>query len=296
MSSADHPMVFILLPVHNRREITRKFIACLVAQTHPRTQLVLIDDGSTDGTAGMAMHAIPDAVIIKGEGNWWWSGSMQRGFEWLLRNGPGDDDVVLLANDDIGFEPDFLNRAIACLADQPDALLGARLQGPENQPPAETGVHANLRRFTFRTVKPEETIDCLPTRALFLRWKTMRRLGGFHPCLLPQYWADYEYTLRARRLKLRCVTSRDVTIRANMETTGHHDLDALTGSAFLRRLFSVKTPLNPVYRTGFVLLASPWLWKPVNVVNVWLRAGFRILWQGVLHQRFPRKTMPRVSA
>ncbi len=285
-------MVFVLVPVHNRREITRKFIACLVAQTHPRTQLIVIDDGSTDGTAGMVMQAVPNAVIINGDGNWWWSGSMQRGYEWLLRHGPGDDDVVLLANDDIGFEPDFLKRGIDCLAGQPDALLGARLQDrKKNDSALETGVHANLRRFTFRTAKPDEGIDCLPTRALFLRWSSMLRLGGFHPRLLPQYWADYEYTLRARRLNLHCVTSGDVTIRANMETTGHHDLDALTGGKFLRALFSVKTPLNPVYRTSFVLLASPWLWKPVNVVNVWLRAAFRIFWQGLLHLHFPRKSI-----
>jgi len=282
-------MVFVLLPVHNRREITRKFIACLAAQTYPRTQLIVIDDGSIDGTAAMVVQALPNAVIIKGDGSWWWSGSMQRGYDWLLRHGPGDDDVVLLANDDIGFEPDFLKRAIDRLAVQPDALFGARLQGRNNGSPLETGVHANLRRFTFRTVRPGENIDCLPTRALFLRWSTMRRLGGFHPRLLPQYWADYEYTLRARRLNLRCVTSGDVSISANMETTGHHDLDALTGGKFLRALFSAKTPLNPIYRTGFVLLAAPWLWKPVNVVNVWFRAGFRIFWQGLLHLHFPRK-------
>lgn len=284
-------MVFVLLPVHNRREITRKFIACLVAQTHPRTQLIVIDDGSTDDTAAMVMRADPKAVIIKGNGNLWWSGSMQRGYEWLLRHGPADDDVVLLANDDIGFEPDLLKRAVSCLDAQPYALLGARLLDRNNDVPLETGVHANLRRFTFRTVRPEENIDCLPTRALFLRWSDMRRLGGFHPRLLPQYWADYEYTLRARRFNLRCVTRGDVTIRANMETTGQHDLDALTGWKFLRCLFSVKTPLNPVYRTCFVLLASSWLWKPVNVVNVWCRAGVRILWQGILHLHFPRKTI-----
>ncbi len=289
-------MVFVLLPVHNRREITRQFVACLAAQTHPRTQLIVIDDGSTDGTAAMVMQALPKAVIIKGDGNWWWSGSMQRGYEWLLRHAPGNDDVVLLANDDIRFEPDFLKRAITRLQGQPDALLGSRLLHRKGDVPLETGVHANLRRFTFRSVKPEEAIDCLPTRALFLRWSDMRRLGGFHPRLLPQYWADYEYTLRARRLNLRCVTSGDVTINANMETTGHHDLDALTGRKFVRSLFSVKTPLNPVYRSAFVLLASPWLWKPVNLMNVWCRAGFRILWQGVLHQRFPRKAMSRASA
>ena len=283
-------MVFVLLPVHNRREITRKFITCFVAQTHPRTQLIVIDDGSTDGTADMVTQTVPDAVIIKGDGSWWWAGSMQRGYEWLSWKRPKKDDLVLLANDDIGFEPDFLERAFGCLEGHPNALLGARLLSQKGGIPVESGVLADMRRFTFRTASSQEEINCLPTRALFLRWGDMCRIGGFHPRLLPQYWADYEYTLRARHLNLRCVTSGDVTIRANMETTGYHDLDALTGWKFMRSLFSVKTPLNPVYRTSFAMLASPWVWKAVNVVNVWCRAGFRILWQGILHLHFPRKT------
>ena len=296
MSSVHSPTVFVLLPVHNRREITRKFIACFAAQTHSHTRLIVIDDGSTDGTADMVTQAVPGAVIIKGDGSWWWAGSMQRGYEWLSHQGPKADDLVLLANDDIGFEPDFLERAITCLEGHPSALLGARLLSQKNSVPLESGVHADMRRFMFRTVRSTETIDCLPTRALFLRWSDMCRLGGFYPRLLPQYWADYEYTLRARRLNLRCVTSGDVAIRANMETTGQHDLDALTGWKFLSSLFSIKTPLNPLYRTSFAMLASPWAWKAVNVANVCVRAGFRILWQGVLYQQFPRKALPRASA
>jgi GT2 family glycosyltransferase len=295
MSAGPEPTVFVLLPVHNRREITRRFIACLVEQTHPRSQLIVIDDGSTDGTARMVKQAVPDAVIIEGDGNWWWSGSMQKGYEWLLGQEPKVDDMVLLANDDIEFGPDFLERAVACLGAKPGALLGARLTSRDGGEALETGVHADMHRFTFRTVKPTEEIDCLPTRALLLRWSDMRRLGGFHPRLLPQYWADYEYTLRARRRGLSCFTSAHVAIRANMATTGEHDLDALKGWKLLRGLFSVKTPLNPVYRTWFVLLASSWAWKPLNVINVWCRAGFRMIWQGLLNQQFPRKTPARAS-
>ena len=45
--------LYILLPVHNRCDITREFIDCLKAQTFQDYHLVLIDDGSTDGTEQM---------------------------------------------------------------------------------------------------------------------------------------------------------------------------------------------------------------------------------------------------
>lgn len=284
------PTVFVLLPVHNRRELTGKFIECFVAQTYRDVRLVLIDDGSTDGTGEMVRESLPDVTLLRGDGSWWWSGSMQRGYEWLLQNGPHDEDVVLLANDDITFAPDFTARAVERLRQTPHTLLGARMVD-EFGDVIETGVEANLRSFTFRTAHTADLINCLPTRALFMRWADMRRIGGFHPVLLPHYWADYEYTLRAHRLGMRCVTSEEVTICADMNATGYHAVDELVGWQFVRRLFSIKTPLNPVYRTCFALLASSWLWKPINLVNVWLRAGFRIAWQGILRQPFPRKAL-----
>jgi GT2 family glycosyltransferase len=221
---------------------------------------------------------------------------MQQGYRWLLRRSPDNDDLVLLANDDIEFEQDFLARAVDCLRRVPHALLAARLRHPQTGAALETGVYADMRRFTFRAAEAAQEINCLPTRALLVRWADMRRLGEFHPRLLPHYWADYEYTMRARSLGMQCITTADVLISANPQTTGFHDLDNLVGWKFLRQLFSIKTPLNPVYRTSFVLLASPWSWKAVNVANVWVRAGFRILWQGVLHRRFPRQALPTASA
>lgn len=296
MHSDKKPTVFVLLPVHNRRRVTRKFMDSLEAQTYQPLQLVVMDDGSTDGTAAMIKELRPDTEIVRGDGSWWWSGCMQRGYQWLLRHSPNRDDIVLIANDDIIFASNFIEKAVAALIDEQGALLGAQFQDPASGRVRESGVNADLRRFRFCAAESAQQINCLPTRALLLRWADMRRIGGFHPLLLPHYWADYEYTLRAFRLGIRCVTRPDVFVTANMETTGYHDLDGLVGWRFLRRLFSVKTPLNPLYRTSFVVVASPWAWKAVNVANVWLRAGFRILWQGILHQPFPRKTVSGFSA
>lgn len=289
------PTVFVLLPVHNRQALTRKFIDCLTAQTYSRVQLIVIDDGSTDGTADMVRQRQPTAVVLKGNGDWWWSGSMQCGFEWLSRHGPHAQDLVLLANDDITFAPDFVARAVEHLDQTPHTLLGARLVD-ETGAVIETGVEANLRRFTFHKAHTADMINCLPTRALFLRWSDMCCIGGFHPVLLPQYWADYEYTLRAHRLGMRCVTSSQITITADMSATGYHGLDDLVGWSFLQRLFSIKTPLNPLHRTWFVLLACTWRCKPVAVANIWLRAGFRIAWQGILRKPFPRKALSGAQA
>jgi GT2 family glycosyltransferase len=202
--------------------------------------------------------------------------------------------MVLLANDDIIFDAAFIEQAVKALRQKPHSLIGAQLRDPASGEVHESGVHADLRRFVFRVAETPSQINCLSTRALMLRWADMRRIGGFHPRVLPHYWADYEYTIRAHRIGLCCFTNRDVVVTADLNATGYRDLDALVGWRFMRQLFSIKTPLNPLYRTSFAILASSGVWKLVNLLNVWVRAGFRIVWQGILHQRFPRSAVPRI--
>ena len=93
--------IYILLPVHNRKEITRGFIECLKTQTFQDYHLVLIDDGSNDGTAVMVKEHIPSATVLRGTGDWWWAGSLQQGIEWLRQQKVHDDDAVLMINDDV---------------------------------------------------------------------------------------------------------------------------------------------------------------------------------------------------
>jgi GT2 family glycosyltransferase len=254
---------------------------------------MVIDDGSTDGTAEIVRAHCPEAVILHGSGNLWWAGSLQLGLDRLAHANTPNEDVVLIANNDTTFDNTFVERGVLFLRAHPESLLCARLLDPETSVPKETGVHADLIRFVFRTAAKPEEINCLPTRGLFLRFSDMKRIGGFHPRLLPHYYSDYEYTLRARQLGYRCLTDPGVLLRANLETTGYHDLDRLVGMSFLRKLFSVKTPLNPVHRSAFVLLSAPTLLKLPALINVWARALPRIVWQGLAHRPFPRSAFAR---
>ena len=75
--------VYIILPVCNRRNITQKFVECLKSQTYTNYHLILVDDGSIDGTEEMVRSQIESLTVIKGNGNWWWAGGLQQGVDWL---------------------------------------------------------------------------------------------------------------------------------------------------------------------------------------------------------------------
>jgi GT2 family glycosyltransferase len=246
-------MVYILLPVHNRRAITERFVGCLAAQTQKNFHLVLIDDGSTDGTAAMVLNRLQNATVLTGDGNWWWAGSLQRGFDWLKANGAAGDDLILIINDDVSIGPDYLESAIALMRDRHQTLLLSQYLQADGTT-AESGVHADLNRLTFQPARSAAEINCLSTRGLFARWADLEAIGGFHPRLLPHYLSDYEYTIRAHRMGFRCETSPELVIVPDPSTTGFHKVDERKFSVFLTKYFSKRSAINPVYWTAFVLL------------------------------------------
>ena len=73
-------MISIVIPVHNRREFTRQCLACLAVQTYRNVQTIVVDDGSTDGTDIMISQEFPDVVVMRGDGNLWWTEATNWGF------------------------------------------------------------------------------------------------------------------------------------------------------------------------------------------------------------------------
>ncbi len=267
------PMVYILLPVHNRKEITCGFIECLAAQTFSNYHLVLIDDGSIDGTAEMVQSRIPSTTILQGKGDWWWAGSLQQGLNWLKASGIEDQALVLFMNDDVRFASDYLERAIRLMINKHRTLLLSQFGKSEDGPVMETGVLADFRRLSFEIASSPEKINCLSTRGLFAYWDDIRSIGGFYPTLLPHYLSDYEFTIRAHRKGLKCETSAHLVIEPNIETTGYRAIGKTSVRDSLQKYWSKKSSHNPIYWSSFIVLASEPLWVLPNLLRVWVRAG-----------------------
>lgn len=269
------------MPVHNRSAVTERIIDCLVAQTYTNYQLILIDDGSTDNTVQMVQAKIKNVVVLRGKGDWWWAGSLQQGINWLKQHGAGEQDIVMFANDDITFAPDFLQKAAAILAGHEATLLLPHLINEKTGLPEETGVEADMHRLTFAMATSANKINCLSTRGLFMRMADLRRIGGFHPWLLPHYWSDYEFTMRAHRKGLKLITSAEIAVNLDREQTGYRNFSEVAFLGLLKKYFSKRSVLNPIYHSSFVLLVGTWCEMPHNLYVIWrdsfayLKGNFR---------------------
>lgn len=101
--------VCAIIACHNRRA---KTIACLDALQHQAInersislRVVLVDDGSTDGTADAVRARFPDVEMISGDGGLYWNGAMRLALSHAIKRA---HDYVLLLNDDTVLSPHAL--------------------------------------------------------------------------------------------------------------------------------------------------------------------------------------------
>jgi GT2 family glycosyltransferase len=264
-------MIYILLPVHNRLDETRKFLSCLKIQTCRDYHLVLIDDGCIDGTPEYVERETENPTILRGNGNLWWAGSLEKARKHLLeRRDVRDDDVVLIANDDVTFDDRFFQHVIAETRENPNALLLARCYDQETGGLMDQGIHVDWKSLAFRPASTPDEINVLSTRGLFMHFGVFRKIGRLHPVLLPHYGSDYEFTHRAFRKGFTLTMAKQAKVYLNKRTTGEREIHYDIGlPSLLRNLFvSKKSDYNRVMWTNFILLACDYRYIPVNLFRI----------------------------
>jgi len=263
---------YILLPVHNRFNVTKRFIDCLKTQTYQNFHLVLIDDGSVDGTAEMVCDNIASLTVIRGKGDWWWAGSLQQGYLWLQKQKISKNSLILIINDDTVIEPDFIEKANSLLQNQTRVLLLAQYYSLQDGRLIDAGLYIDWQRFSCRQVENPSCINCMSTRGLFLRCSDFMEIGGFFPKLLPHYYSDYEFTIRAHRKGFRLYSDSSLQLWGDESTTGTHFVEAESILSTVKQLFSIKTIPNPAVISAYIILACPYRWVLINLLRIWHNA------------------------
>ena len=246
-------MIHVVTAAHNRKAVTASFIQTLKSQTYPEIHLVFVDDGCTDGTVEMVRDAMPESTILHGDGNLWWGGAMDMAYHWLSKQSFPDSDNVLICNDDTTFEPDMIERGVQLLQENPGVwpvVMGYAMPSGE----LKDGLfYHDVRTGEGALLGADQTGNCASTRCVFLRLGDWRKVGGFHPILLPHYASDFEFTIRASRKGFVLKTFSDLVCQYNENTTGVNEYESMTR----RKLFSKRSNSNPFYKISFILLSTP---------------------------------------
>lgn len=118
--------VEIVTPVHNRRELTLQCLRSLsrIDRTGLDIHVVVVDDGSTDGTADAVREQFSEVEIVPGDGNLWYTAGTNLGIETALKRDP---DYVLCVNDDSIFDEKSVREMVECAERHPRSVVGSLL-------------------------------------------------------------------------------------------------------------------------------------------------------------------------
>lgn len=272
-------MIYIVIPVHNRREMTRRCLLCLMEQTYRHYKIIVVDDGSTDGTSEMLQADFPDASVVKGDGNLWWTEGTNQGVrlaqqlarEQVPAMRAADGDFVLTLNDDTEVRPDYLQTLIDTEQQYRPCLVGSPSVAVNKPDYLEfAGYRMNLilaggRQMaedfdhSYETLRQRATIvetDSLPGRGTLIPMDVFDKIGLFDSVRYAHYMADVDLSVRAAKAGYKLIISVKSLVYEYVEATGIFVTQRPGWRDFITSFTSIKSPTNLTVRYHFAIQHS----------------------------------------
>ena len=183
------PRVSVVIPVYNSEDYVAEAIEGVLNQTYQDYEVIVVDDGSTDGSAAV-VRSFGDAVRYIFQPNAGVSAATNRGVS--LSNG---EFIAFLDNDDIWL-PEKLERQVAYLDTQPSCGF----VNCDMQYISETGDKLDrfLRGYNTRDpyVRLFQKGYVIMCSAVLIRRGVFERTGGFNEAFVAAGLQDMEWMSR----------------------------------------------------------------------------------------------------
>jgi GT2 family glycosyltransferase len=213
-------MISIIIPTFNQLPFTRLCLELLKKYSEAPYELIVVDNGSTDGTADF-LRSCPDVQLI--------AFSQNRGFAAACNAGlkASRGEYLVLLNNDIFVTPSWLTnlaRVLDCRPDVGMVLPATNLTvGPQLLQVFYSDLETMLRfAGNYNRSDPARWHEVLrlPDYCLMLRREMLDKVGYLDEQFAPGYYEDDDYSFRARKAGLRLIFAADTFV--------HHFSDVTT--------------------------------------------------------------------
>lgn len=273
-TDAPPPRVVVVVLNWNGRDDTLACLRSLSACTYPRFEVLVVDNGSADGSEDAVRADFPEVAVLQTGANLGFAGGNNAGIEWALERGA---DHVLLLNNDTEVEPGFLEPMVErAEADPSLGIVGASI-AYAHEPQrlwAFGGGRFDVATGWVRHVQREVDPSTLGTRGtvhyyitgctMLLRREVLERVGTLDPSYF-HFCEDVDLCLRAEEAGYRVGVAPESRLVHKVSATTR-----VASPAFL--YYNLRSRLTLVRRHGPPGSPSPW-----SVIVLWLR-----LWRPAL--------------
>lgn len=256
----------VVMTSHNRLPMTERILRQLFAHNDPRIDLsvVLVDDGSSDGTHEMVREHFPEVHLIRGTGDLYWARGMALA-ERYAWDQFGDFDYLLWLNDDCALDSNALSRLLDVSLVRTDKIVVGPMRDSNSGRTSYGGLVRSrwhpLRTALLPSADKIQLAHTFNGNCVLVPAFVASRVGRIDDFYQHQY-ADIDYGLRATKYGIEvCV------VPGTVGTCDWGDRPRLTGSPFQRwsLLNGPKGILPWRDQLHFLRIHAGWLWLPLFV-------------------------------
>lgn len=207
------PVVSIVIPVWNNVAFTSTCIKSIAAYTGVPHEVIVVDNGSTDGTPQF-LSTQPHIRVIRNEKNLGFAAASNQG----MRIAQGRH--ILLLNNDVVVTPHWLDGMLYHIEDNPSAgIVGPRTNfaaGAQQLPSVGYKSIADLEQFAtgFRIAHLHErtVVPRIIGLCMLIRGECFKQIGLLDEQFGMGNFEDDDYCVRARLAGFECVIAGDVFV------------------------------------------------------------------------------------
>lgn len=200
--------VALIIPVHNRREITLQCLRSLarIDKKGLEIRIIIVDDGSSDGTASAIERDFPDVELLYGDGSLHYAAGTNLGIEAALK---WDPDYIVTMNDDAVFHDQFLQNLIETATNNGRSIVGALLL-LWDEPHRVFQVAPVWKTLRGGWIIPEDLtafdvgdqpfpVELIVGNCVLFPTAAIRECGLMDAGNFPHGWGDAQYLVRMKR-------------------------------------------------------------------------------------------------
>jgi GT2 family glycosyltransferase len=211
------PLVFVVLVTWNHWDATARCLAQLVGVDYANCGIVVVDNGSLDGTPDRVEDLYPQVQLLRNPCNLGFAAGCNVGLRFALEQGA---DYVLILNNDTVPPRDIVSRLVAGAVSLPSAgimtPLASCVGGSTRGWPTAGFCHrwtrdyVRIRAEQLRVRRPL-AVDYVFGTAMFLRREVLESVGLFDERYF-MYYEDMDFCLRARCAGFQLFVLPDVQV------------------------------------------------------------------------------------
>ncbi len=236
----------IIIPVFNRINDTKKIISNLrVQNTSEEIKVLIIDDGSTDGTSEW-LKSQKDLFFLRGNGKLLWGGAINLGINYIIKNHP-NDEWILLINNDLEVKKDYVDNLLKIAKINYPAAVGSVIKNKKNEivslgpkiDPFKLEVKEIYRKNLVFKKNILKDVDALSGRGVIYPLKSIIEAKGINSKIFPHYYGDYSLSMKIKKKGYKLITSMEAIVFTdeNFENLRKQRKNY----AIIRKLFSRKS-------------------------------------------------------